>query len=255
MSVTISTRATSTGNGLSPVAVAKPSGLVDGDALVALVTVPTLSTLNSVVTPPTGWVELGHFYAPASGAIGITQAWFAKPIPSAAAETDTSYTFTASNIGAARSLVQMGIAKDRDLTALGTSIPKNSTSRSSSSQATPTGAINPSGTGDLWDIIYSGGARNNTTWTGPDTELDDYLPAANTSAAIYGLFDQPSGSYNKTMTAGTASSAGIGVIIALKKLAAPPLSSPIKRWNGTAYVNQKALRWNGTAYVPVVINT
>lgn len=35
----------------------------------------------------------------------------------------------------------------------------------------------------------------------------------------------------------------------------PGVTSPVKRWNGTAYVSQSVFRWNGSLYVPVVAAT
>lgn len=219
------TRSAATANGQSPAAVAKPSGVADNETLVAVITVPTLAGTSSVVTPPSGegWLEIGHFHAPAASAIGVTQAWFMKPIPVAAAEAQTTYVFTATNIAAARSTAQMFRLSGRATTADG--VVKASASRSTSVATTPTGSVSPAGLDD-WDVLYSAATRSNNTFTGPDTELDDYVPAANTSSAIYALTGQPAGTYSKTVTASTASSTGLGVIVAIPKYVAPVVPSP-----------------------------
>lgn len=219
------TRSVSTANSLSPAAVAKPTGVADNDTLVAVITIPTLAGTSSVVTPPSGegWVEIGHFHAPAASAIGVTQAWFMKPIPVAAAESQTTYVFTGTNVAAARSLAQMFRMTGRVRSATG--VVTASSSRSTSVATTPTGTVTPTGLDD-WDILYSGSTRSNNTFTGPDTELDDYVPAANTSSAIYALTGQAAGTYSKTVTASTASSTGLGVIVAIPKYVAPVIPSP-----------------------------
>lgn len=245
MAVLGTTHSASTANSGQPAACDKPTGVADKDTLLAIVTVPTLSTTNSTVTPPGGWTLLGHFHAPASGAIGITQAWFVKYIPTASSEVATNYTFTATNIGAARVLVQISRMTDRD-SASAASGPSNSQSRSTSTTATPTGSISPSG--GTWDIVYTGATRSNNTFTGPDTEIDDYNPAANTSAAIYTLSDQPDGTYSKTVTASSASGTGLGVIAAFKKYVPVASPSPAVVWISGSYVDVNAAMWTGSAY-------
>lgn len=244
------TQATSTANGLSPAAVAKPVGVVDNESLVSVVTVPTLAGTSSVVTPPggEGWLEIDHFHAPAAAAIGITQAWFIKHVPVASAETQTTYAFTATNIGAARPLVQMFRMSGRARTV--DDFLSSSVSRSTSTSATTTGTVSPA-TLDDWDILYSGSTRSNNTFTGPDTEIDDYVPAANTSSAIYALTGQGTGSYSKTVTASGASSTGLGVIVAFPKYVAPALVSPFRMWTGSAYAPVDVYMWIGSEYLPV----
>lgn len=245
MAVLGTTHSASTANSGQPAACDKPTGVADGDVLLAIVTVPTLAGTSSIVTPPGGWTLLGHFNAPAASAIGITQGWFVKYIPTAASEVATNYTFTATNIGAARVLVQISRMTGRD-SASAASGPSASQSRSTSVATTPTGSISPSG--GTWDIVYTGATRSNNTFTAPDTELDDYNPAANTSAAIYTLADQPDGTYSKTVTASGASSTGLGVIAAFKKYVPVVSPSPAVVWDSGAYVNVNVAMWTGSTY-------
>lgn len=219
------THSTSTANSQSPAAVAKPTGLADNETLVAVITIPTIAGTSSVVTPPSGegWLEIGHFHAPAASAIGVTQAWFMKPVPVASSEVQTGYNFTATNIAAARSIAQMFRMSGRARTVA--DVVKTSASRSTSTASTPTGSISPTGLDD-WDILYSGATRSNNTFTGPDAEIDDYVPAANTSSALYALTGQAAGTYSKTVTASSASGTGLGVIVAIPKYVAPVTPSP-----------------------------
>lgn len=251
MAVLGTTHSVSTANSGQPAACDKPTGVANGDVLLAIVTVPTLAGTSSIVTPPGGWTLLGHFNAPAAAAIGVTQGWFIKSIPVASSEVATNYTFTATNIGAARVLVQISRMTDRD-PATAASGPSTSQSRSTSVATTPTGSISPAG--GLWDIVYTGATRSNNTFTAPDTELDDYNPAANTSAAIYTLSDQPDGTYSKTVTASTASSTGLGVIAAFKRYVpvAPPSGASIWDTGTNAYVDVHAAVWISGAYVDVL---
>lgn len=240
---------TSTANSGQLNPIDKPAGLVDGDALIAFIVVPTLAGTNSVVTGPGGWTVLDHFHAPGSGAIGVSVAVLTKPIPSVSAEVATNYSFTATNIAAARPIGIIQALSGRDLTALGSG-PKASLARSTSTTATPTGSISP--TGDDWDVLYMGATRSNNTFTGTDTELDDYNPAANTSAALYGLSAQPAGTYSKTVTASTASGTGLGLIVAIPKYVAPAVVSPIKRIVGGVPVEVDMYRITGGVPVKLV---
>lgn len=218
-------RSASGANGQSPPAVTKPVGVVDNESLVAIITIPIVGAVTSVVTPPSGegWLEMGHFHATATApSLGITQAWFIKPVPSAALEP-SSYAFTATNIGGARSIAQVFRVSGRARTVDG--VLKSSASRSTSTAATPTGSVSPAGLDD-WDIFYSAATRSTNTFTGPDTEIDDYLPSTNTGAAIYALTGQAAGTYSKTVTANSASGTGLGVIVAIPKYVAPAIVSP-----------------------------
>lgn len=217
-------RSASAGNGQQPASVPKPTGLADGEAQLAIVTVPIVGAVTSVVTPPdAGWLLIDHFHATAvSPSLGITQAWFIRPVASAATEPSTS-TFTATNIGGARVIVQVFRISGRTRTANG--ILKSSASRTTSTAATPTGSVSPVGLDD-WDILYAGSNRSGHTFTGPDTELDDYSPGGNTSSAIYALTGQAAGTYSKTMTASGTSGTGLGVIVAIPKYMAPAVVSP-----------------------------
>lgn len=248
------TRSVSTANGQSPAAVAKPDGVADNDTLIAIITVPTLAGTSSVVTAPSGegWLEIGHFHAPAAAAIGVTQAWFMKPVPVAAAESQTTYVFTATNIAAARSTAQMFRMNGRARTVA--DIVKTSTSRATSTTATPTGSITPAGLDD-WDVIYTASTRSNNTFTGPDTEIDDYVPAANTSSAIYALTGQAAATFSKTVTSSTASGTGLGVIVAIPKYVAPVIPSPwrVRGAGGAPVVADLYVRGTGGAPVKITV--
>ena len=216
-------RTAGTANGAQSGPVLKPMGLADGDVMVGIVTVPIVGAVTSVVTAEEGWLLIDHFHATAvSPSLGITQAWFIKPVPVAANEP-SSYTFTATNIGGARVLVQVFRLSGRARTTAG--ILKASASRSTSTAATATGSISPAGLDD-WDIIYSAATRSGNTFTAPDTEVDDYLPSTNTSAAVYALTGQAAGTYSKTVTANGTSGTGLGVIVAIPKYVAPVIPSP-----------------------------
>lgn len=245
-------RAVSTANGQSPAPCARPTGLIDGDLLVAVVTVPTLTGTNSVVTAPGGWVEVGHFHATATSGMGITQAWFVKAVPVAGEETASTYAFTATNIGASRVLVQILRLLDRSLTNL-PGMVSASAARSTSTAVTSAGSVTLAGD-DAWDILYTGATRAGNTFTAPDTEVDNYNPAANTSSAIFFLGDQLEGTIGKTSTASTASSVGLGVLVAFPKYVAPVIPSPW-RVRGSAGSPVEADLWvRGTDGAPVKIS-
>lgn len=71
----------------SSVTCAKPVNTSDLDVLVACL---FGSNTSSVWTPPSGWTQVFEFNSTRNNAL------YTKPIPSAAAETDTSYTWSAS---------------------------------------------------------------------------------------------------------------------------------------------------------------
>ena len=238
--------ATSTANAGQLNPVAKPLGMVDGDVMVAFVIVPTVAATSSVITAPGGFGTVRHFHAPAAAAVGLSVGITFKPVPSVAAEVATEYSFGATNIASsARPLVIIQVLSGRDLENPDSG-PANSASRSSSTTAVTTGEINP--TGDDWDILYLAATRSNNTFVGTDAELDDYNPATNTSAALYGLSNQAAGAYSKTVTAGApggASSVGLGVIVAVPKFIEPAVISPIKRIVGGVPVPVDAYRITG----------
>lgn len=78
-----STSAASTGTNLT-----KPGNTADGDLLVAAL---YFRNASGTITPPSGWTQLGNVHT-----TGETFTFYAKPIPSAAAETATSYNFSTS---------------------------------------------------------------------------------------------------------------------------------------------------------------
>lgn len=243
--------ATSTANGGQLNPALKPIGMVDGDVMAAFVIVPTLAGTSSVITAPGGFGAVRHFHAPQAAAVGLSVGIAFKPVPSVAAEVATDYSFGATNIGAARPLVIIQVLSGRDLENPDSG-PAASAARSTSTTATPTGTIDP--TGDDWDILYLAATRSNNTFVGVDAELDDYNPAANTSAGLYGLSNQPAGSYSKSPTAGApggASGTGIGVIVAVPKYVAPAVVSPIKRITGGVPVPVDMYRITGGVPVRV----
>ncbi len=243
-------RASGTANGAQSGPVLKPTGLADGEVMLAVVSVPIVGAVTSVVTAEDGWLPIDHFHATAvAPALGVTQAWFIKPVPVAANEP-SSYTFVATNIGGARVLVQVFRLSGRARTTAG--IVKASASRSTSTAATATGSISPTGLDD-WDVLYSGVTRSSNTFTGPDTEIDDYNPGGNTSSAIYALTGQAAGTYSKTVTASGTSGTGLGVIVAIPKYVAPVIPSPwrVRGTGGAPVVADLYVR--GAGGVPVKI--
>src|SRR5580765_82016 len=92
MTITLPTGAGNvTTNGASPsntIAVAKPTNTADGDTLVAAI---FFRDDLDTITAPSGWTQVGPL-----NQTNETFAMYVKPIPSAAAETATSYTFSTS---------------------------------------------------------------------------------------------------------------------------------------------------------------
>lgn len=214
----------SVANGQNPAACLRPVGLADGDTLIAVVTVPTLATTSATVTPPAGWSQIDIFHAVSATGMGVSQAWFVRDVPTAS-EVPPNFLFTASNIGASRVLVQVlrmsGLDVDSEF------VPTGSQARSTSTTATPTGSATLSGPGE-WDLLYAGSTRSGNAFTAADTLIDNYNPAANTSSGIFFAPNVSAGTVSKAITADTASSTGLGVIIALPHLVIVPPRSPYK---------------------------
>lgn len=226
-------RSVSIANGQNPAACLKPAGLLDGDTLIAVVTVPTPTGLNAVVTPPSGWTEIGTFHATATSGMGVSQAWFAKRVPVAAEEMVSNYAFTATDIGASRVLVQ--ILRMSGLADVSGALFA-SQARSTSTVAISTGQVTTTGEGE-WDLLYAGSTRAGNTFTASDRVVDAYNPAANTASGIFIAEDLSAGAATKAITTDTASSVGLGVIVALKHVTVVPPRSPYKTLHEGALVD------------------
>ena len=88
MAVTYQSQASATPSSGTTITVAKPSGTVEGDVLVALVMVQGTTTQQSI-TPPAGWTAVGGGGVP-SGSVRIGGVWYRV----AGGSEPASYTFT-----------------------------------------------------------------------------------------------------------------------------------------------------------------
>lgn len=86
----------------------KPS-IADGDVLV--VALRSQGTRNGEIVLPAGWARGGSGAIPNDRALGI----FYKPVPSAAAETATSYTFAGLSSATSRIIGAIGVLRGADL--------------------------------------------------------------------------------------------------------------------------------------------
>lgn len=83
----------SASTGISP---GKPANTADGDLLFAYA---MFRNTGATITAPAGWTMIG-----AAESTAASEAVFYKPVPSASAETATTYTFTATSGGSSRAI-------------------------------------------------------------------------------------------------------------------------------------------------------
>lgn len=88
---------TNQSNSATSLASNKPANVADGDLLLAYA---LFRNTAATITPPAGWTLIG-----AQETSAFTEAVFYKPIPSAAGESATSYTFTTSSTSGRANLI------------------------------------------------------------------------------------------------------------------------------------------------------
>jgi hypothetical protein len=201
---------TSISTGSASAVLNKPANVADGDLLVAFI---YNQTSGGTVTPPAGWALLSaDFSSPR------TCGWYYKPIPSAAAETATSYTFTFSV--SARNVNVLFRVTGADLT--------NPVDVVSSTQAT-------------YSSASATAASITTTRDGSLVLCGTFI---NDSTAQTGTFTQPSGYtdiYQGQTPSGSTSAIDVSAIVATTAGA-----------SGTATVTRSYTPVNGHAWLVAI---
>ncbi|MGK2898599.1 MAG: hypothetical protein ACSLE9_07910 [Burkholderiaceae bacterium] len=212
--------------GSTTVVITKPSGVADGDVLVACVSIRAANT--SAWSAPDGtWTSLGEI----SDGDEVTSEVFWKPITNAAGEA-ASYTFTYGAGGKTSG----GIIR---VSGADTAAPVDGAIGTGAGEASTTNTITASEvttSGPDRLLLFFGATRFNTaTWTMPtgfDTEWWDVAStggaASSNSTSMAATDTQASagGSGTKTATYSGANDAWTAILIAIKEPAAPLATKP-----------------------------
>jgi hypothetical protein len=209
-----------TGSGTS-VTAAKPSGVVDGDLLVALV---YSSITGSTWTPPSGWTQR------AGQNTSRTFHIFTKPIPTASSESATSYTWSwGASVGRGAVIVHRipGIDLGDVVDAVGTATTSGTTSIVAPAVTTTTAPT----------LLIAGWSSNSSSTTVPaitppaghtTIATVDVAPAASTEIVLSTELVAAIGSTGtRTAAVSPSASSGVsGVMLALTLVSVPATPTP-----------------------------
>lgn len=207
-------------NSTNSTTIAKPSGLADGDHLVAWYWRDNTATdtLASIGIP--GFTEHVEFATYFEQGYGL----YTKYIPSAAAETDTSYTMTYPDTNLGQGRLMMGVLKNADPTNPIAGITQHRTGNYGSTPLVmPT--LTPSVTGGLGVIFAGGYAFSITNWTVGSgwTVAADYDASASLmyATANANLTTSPTGTVS--VNPGDSAAKAAGVMVAFSPVQPPPI--------------------------------
>lgn len=200
MSMDYASQSTATPTSGSDVVLSKPTGTVEGDVLVAFITVNWTST--PTITPPSGWTQVGTW-----GASGASSTHAGVWYKVAGASEPTSYTWTIST-----TMTDSGSAIVRYTPTAPTTPPGIIDAAAAGSTATPAVApsVTTTGTGDTLIALFTASTAGSTP-----TGMTARVALDRTGAGAW-IYDELLTTAGATGTrTWTGSSLGKGWVIAL----------------------------------------
>lgn len=226
--------------------IGKPAGLQDGDLMI--VTVSTQTATSTADFACSGWQRISAAYVPTSAAYRIT-AIYAKPIPTAASESASSYTFTSTDPTGGRIAATAFIVRGADLTSITAGVPSMSSGVNATTISTLLGT--PTANGSLLLTTYNGQFTTGNSYAvttapaGMTAVTSTYYTSGNgttTPDVVYAMDVEAVSQGTKTLTwAGTAAQASSASVY-IRKLGAADVAGQRKTYytSSTGVASQAA---------------